>query len=74
MQHTIGAIAIAIIAGLVFLILVAQSGALVWTIAGGAGTAAATFFVARDLRVAATFGGVVALGVSMVGIAKMLAG
>ena len=74
MQFTFGSIAVAIIAGLVFLTLAAQSGALVWAIVGGLGTSVVTFHIARDLRVAAGFGGLVALAVSVTGIANMLAG
>ena len=63
---------IAIVAGLIFLTLTAQSGALVWAIVGGIGVAGVTFFVARDLIAATTFGGLVALGIAVFGIANML--
>ena len=65
---------VAIVGGLVFLTLAAQSGALLWAIAGGLGTAAVAFFVGRNLMAAATVGGFVSLGVSVFGIANMLAG
>ena len=74
MQFTVGGIAVALVAGLVFLTLAAQSGALVWAIVGGLGTSAVTFFIARDLRIAAVVGGMVTLAVSVLGIANMLAG
>ena len=73
MQFTVGGIAVALIAGLVFLTLAAQSGALVWAIVGGLGTSSVTLFVARDLKTAAVFGCMVALAVSVLGIANMLA-
>ena len=66
-------ISVAIIAVLVFLTLLAQSGALPWAMAGGLLSGGIAFLLLRNWRTSAAAGATVALVISVIGIGQFLA-
>ena len=72
-MEKVGPICLAAIAALIFLVLLADSGALPWTILGGLLSGGCTFLLLRDWQASASAGAAIALVISVIGIGRMFA-
>ena len=72
-MEKVGSLCVAAMAAIVFLVLLADSGALTWAILGGLLSGGCAFLVLRDWQASATAGTAIALVISVIGVGRMFA-